>query len=211
VAAAGVSVSHNPSSNLRLRAGIAPVLRFREAGINVGIGMDGFAINDDEDMFSELRLAWRLNGTPPLDGPGLMPTDALAMATTGGAALMGKDKVLGRLAPGYLADLILVDLKRITTPWVAPEADPRDLIVYRARLGDVRTVMVGGEVVFRDGKPTRFDVDAVVAEVSALLSSQPFRAERSELVMKLLPILHAWYRGWEPPEADPYYRYNARR
>jgi cytosine/adenosine deaminase-related metal-dependent hydrolase len=211
VAAARVSVSHNPSSNLRLRAGIAPVLRFREAGINVGIGMDGFAINDDEDMFSELRLAWRLNGTPPLDGPGLTPTDALAMATTGGAALMGKDKVLGRLAPGYLADLILVDLKRITTPWVAPEADLRDLIVYRARLGDVRTVMVGGEVVFRDGKPTRFDVDAVVAEVSALLSSQPFRAERSELVMKLLPILHAWYRGWEPPEADPYYRYNSRR
>ena len=66
VAENGVAVSHNPSSNLRLRAGIAPVLQFRERGVPVGIGMDGFAINDDEDMFSELRLAWRLNGTPPL-------------------------------------------------------------------------------------------------------------------------------------------------
>ncbi len=211
VAAAGVSVSHNPSSNLRLRAGIAPVLRFREAGIAVGIGMDGFAINDDEDMFSEMRLAWRLNGTPPLDGPGLTASDVFAMATTEGAKLMGKDKVLGRLAPGYLADLLLVDLRRITAPWVAPEADPMELVVYRARLGDVRTVMVGGEVVFRDGKPTRFDVDAVIAEVAALMTSQPFRAERSELVMKLLPILHAWYRDWEPPKPDPYYHYNSRR
>lgn len=211
VAEAGVAVSHNPSSNLRLRAGIAPVLTLREAGITVGIGMDGFAINDDEDMFSEMRLAWRLNGTPPLDGPGLTPTDVLAMATTEGAKLMGKDKILGKLAPGYLADLILVDLKRITTPWVAPEVDPKALIVYRARLGDVRSVLVGGEVVLRDGKPTRFDVDAVITEVAALLAAQPFRTERAELVARLQPILKAWYLRWEMPGPDPYTYYNSRR
>lgn len=211
VAEAGVAVSHNPSSNLRLRAGIAPVLAFREAGIPVGIGMDGFGINDDEDMFAEMRLALRLHGTPPFEGPGLTHADALAMATTGGARLLGKEKQLGRLAPGYLADLILVDLKRITTPWVAPEADPKELLVYRARTGDVQSVMVGGEVVFRDGKPTRFDVDAVIAEVAGLLASQPFRAERAELVAKLAPILKAWYRGWEPTDPAPYTYYNARR
>jgi cytosine/adenosine deaminase-related metal-dependent hydrolase len=89
VAEAGVAVSHNPSSNLRLRAGIAPVLAFREAGITVGLGMDGFSITDDEDMFGEMRLAWRLAGTAPLDGPALSERDVLAMATSEGARLMG--------------------------------------------------------------------------------------------------------------------------
>jgi 5-methylthioadenosine/S-adenosylhomocysteine deaminase len=209
-AAAGVAASHNPSSNLRLRAGIAPVLAFRAAGIPVALGMDGFAINDDEDMFSEMRLAWRLHGSPPLDGPGLTPADVLAMATTGGARLMGKDKLLGRLAPGFLADLLLIGLKRITSPWVAPEADPKDLIVYRARLGDVRTVLVGGKVTFHEGKPTGFDVDEVVREVAALLSAQPFRAERAELVARLMPIFKAWYLEWEMPEPQPYTWYNSR-
>jgi len=211
VAAAGVAVSHNPSSNLRLRAGIAPVLHFRERGVPVAIGMDGFAINDDEDMFSEIRLAWRLNGTPPLDGPGLTPRDALAMATIDGARLMGKGKELGRLAPGCLADLIMVDLKRITSPWVAPEVDALQLLVYRARLGDVSTVMVGGDVVFRDGRPVHFDVDAVIREVAAIFDAQPFRAERAALVEKLHPILRAWYLGWDTPEPEPWTAYNSRR
>jgi hypothetical protein len=90
VAAAGAAASHNPSSNLRLRAGIAPVLAFRAAGIPVALGMDGFAINDDEDMFSEMRLAWRLHGSPPLDSPGLTPTDVLAMGHHRGRPLDGQ-------------------------------------------------------------------------------------------------------------------------
>jgi cytosine/adenosine deaminase-related metal-dependent hydrolase len=210
VAAAGVAVSHNPSSNLRLRAGIAPVLAFRAAGVTVGLGMDGFGINDDEDMFAEMRLALRLHGTPPFDGAALTTSDVLAMATTEGARLMGKDKLIGRLAPGRFADLILVDLKRITYPWIAPEVDPKELVVYRARVGDVRTVMVGGEVVFQDGRPTRFDVEAVAKEVAAILSAQPFRADRAELVRRLDPILTAWYLEWEMPKPDPYTYYNSR-
>jgi cytosine/adenosine deaminase-related metal-dependent hydrolase len=211
VADAGVAVSHNPSSNLRLRAGIAPVLAFREAGITVGLGMDGFGINDDEDMFAEMRLAIRLNGTPPFDGPTLSVNDVLAMATTEGARLMGKEKSLGRLAPGYLADLILVNLKRIAYPWIAPEVDPKALVVYRAKVGDVRTMMVGGEIVFEDGRPTTFDADAVAREVAAILSAQPFRADRDELVRRLDPILTAWYLEWEMPEPQPYTYYNSRR
>jgi cytosine/adenosine deaminase-related metal-dependent hydrolase len=154
-------------------------------------------------MFSEMRLALRLHGTPPLDGPALSERDVFAMATTEGARLMGKDGSLGRLAPGFLADMVLVDLGRLTFPWVAPEVDPRALIVYRARCGDVAAVVVGGELVFADGRPTRFDVGEVAREVAAILSSQPFRADRAALVARLDPLLRAWYL--------PYSAYNSRR
>jgi hypothetical protein len=99
----------------------------------------------------------------------------------------------------------------MTFPWVAPEIDPRALVVYRARRGDVDSVLVGGEVVFADGRPTRFDVGEVAREVAAILAAQPFRAERAALVERLDPILRAWYLGWEMPEPVPYTAYNSRR
>ena len=81
LAARGVSVAHNPSSNLRLRSGIAPIARYRQAGVNVGIGMDGHTLDDDQDYLREIRLAFTLGNRPGANSVGLAPGDLLKMAT----------------------------------------------------------------------------------------------------------------------------------
>jgi len=210
MAETGAAVSHNPSSNLRLRAGIAPLNAMLANGVTVGLGMDGTTINDDDDYFDEMRLAMRLHRTPRFDGPAPEPAQVLEMATTGGARLMRKEGTLGAIAPGRAADLVLVGLDRVAWPWIAPEADPRELLLMRADAGDVDTVMVGGEVVLRDGRPTRFDLDEVTAEAAAMLAGQPFRSTDARMVERLRGHVEAYYREWEVPDLAPWTVYNAR-
>jgi cytosine/adenosine deaminase-related metal-dependent hydrolase len=206
----GAAVSHNPSSNLRLRAGIAPLGALLARGVTVALGMDGTTLNDDEDMFTEQRLALRLNRSPRIEESAPRPRDILGLATRGGAALMRKSGRIGRIAPGHAADLVLVDTAHATWPWAAPEADPRDLLVQRARAADVRTVLIDGEVVLQDGRPTRFDLEAAAAEAAAMLAGQAFPAQAAATARRLLPYLEAHYAGWPVPEPAPYICYNAR-
>ena len=104
----------------------------------------------------------------------------------------------------------MLDLARIVHPWVAPEADPLEVIVMRARRDDIETVMVNGQVVMRDGVPSGFDEAAAAGALAAHLDAQSLPRERAELVKALSPHLEAWYRRWELPELTPYTRYNAR-
>jgi 5-methylthioadenosine/S-adenosylhomocysteine deaminase len=210
LAETGAAVSHNPSSNLRLRAGIAPLHALLAAGVTVGIGMDATTLNDDEDMFTEQRLALRLNRSPLIQDPVPRPRDILRLATAGGARLMRKADRVGRLAPGMVADLVLVDTAHATWPWVAPEADVRDLLLLRARAADVRLVMVDGEVVLRDGQPTGFDLAAASREAAAVLAAQPYPVHAADTVRQALPHLEAYYAGWSVSEPAPYICYNAR-
>lgn len=124
LAETGAAVSHNPSSNLRLRAGIAPLNAMLAAGVTVGLGMDGTTIDDNEDMWQEMRLALRLHRTPRFDAPAPSPADVFRLATHGSATLLRRADRLGTLAAGYQADVVLVDLGRVTWPWVASQADP---------------------------------------------------------------------------------------
>jgi len=210
MAETGAAVSHNPSSNLRLRAGIAPLNALLAGGVTVGLGMDGTTINDDEDYFDEMRLAMRLNRTPRFDAPAPAPEQVFEMATAGGARLMLKEKTLGAIAPGYAADLVLVDLERIAWPWIAPEADPRELLLMRAAAGDVDTVLVGGEVVLSGGRPTRFDLDEAGREAAGMLAAQAYRTEDAAMVERLRPHIESYYQAWHVPDLAPYTVYNAR-
>lgn len=210
MARTGAAVSHNPSSNLRLRAGIAPLNAMLASGVTVGLGMDGTTINDDEDYFDEMRLAMRLHRTPRFDEPAPESAQVLEMAMAGGARLMRKEDTIGAIAPGRAADLVLVDLDRVAWPWVAPEADPRELLLMRAGAGDVDTVLVGGEVVLRDGRPTRFDLDEVGREAAAMLGSQPFRSADARLIERLRGHVEAYYLNWELPDLAPWTVYNTR-
>src|SRR5437762_8917069 len=106
-------VAHNPTSNLKLGAGVAPVARMLELGVNVGIGTDGPASNNDFDMFEETRLAALLAKGTSGDPTALPARDALAMATRIGARAMHLDHLTGSLEPGKRADLIVVDLDRL--------------------------------------------------------------------------------------------------
>lgn len=194
---AGAHVSHNPSSNLRLRAGVAPLNAMLASGLNVGLGMDGMTLNDDEDMFAEMRLALNLHRTPKLTTPAPTANDIWHMATTGGARLFQAGSRLGRLAPGYAADLVLLRLDRILWPWAAPEVDPALLLLSRATARDVDTVLVGGEVVLQDGRPLKVDVAAAGAELAQQLAATPYPDQAAEMVEALLPHLQAYYRQWE--------------
>lgn len=210
LAETGTSVSHNPSSNLRLRAGIAAVNALVAAGATVGIGLDGHALDDDDDMFREIRLAWALQRAPAIGSPHLTSRQAFRLATNGSAALVGRAGARGRIAPGYAADLVLIDPARLTWPWVAPEADPLDLVVLRAQARDVRTVLIAGEVVLEDGRPTGFDLDAAARELADRLAATPFPELAAGHVARLREHVAAFYRSWELPELDPYIRSNSR-
>jgi cytosine/adenosine deaminase-related metal-dependent hydrolase len=210
LARTGAALSHNPSSNLRLRAGIAPVNALVRAGVTVGLGLDGRGLDDDDDMFREMRLALQLHRGPVIGSPTLEPRQALRLATSGGARLVGRADRLGRLAPGYAADLVLVDLARMTWPWTAPEIDPRDFLVLRAQARDVRTVFVGGRVVMENGRPSGFDLEAAGRELADRLAATPFPAEVAGRIAALRGHAEAFYRGWDVPALDPYTRYNSR-
>ncbi|PSN13787.1 cytosine deaminase [filamentous cyanobacterium CCT1] len=210
MAATGAAVSHNPSSNLRLRAGIAPLNAMLAGGVTVGLGMDGNTLGDDEDMFAEMRLAARLHRTPQLGHPAPSYRDIFAMATTSGAKLMGQADRIGKLAPGYQADVVLVNCDRLTWPWVAPDVDPLHLVLMRAKAMDVDTVLVGGKVVLRSGLPTGFDLQAVGQAIAAELEAQPAPHQRRALVAELKPYLADWYGRWEMPPLTPYAVFNSR-
>ena len=210
LAETGAAVSHNPSSNLRLHAGIAPLNALLAAGVTTAMGMDGTSINDDEDMFAEMRLVMRLSRTPRLEAPAADPARVFRMATAGGAKLLRKETTLGRLAPGFAADVVIADSAPMTFPWVAPDIDARELALMKLGARDVETVLVGGEVMLSQGRPTRIDVEGAGRELAERLAAEPEPVAAARIIDALKPHLVAWYEGWETPAPTPYFSYNSR-
>ena len=105
---------------------------------------------------------------------------------------------------------MLIDLERMTWPWVAPEIEPREFLMMRANAGDVDTVLIGGEVVLSKGRPTRFDIDEVGREAARMLNAQAYLSEDAELIERLRPHIEAYYQAWDVPDLEPYTVYNAR-
>jgi cytosine/adenosine deaminase-related metal-dependent hydrolase len=210
LARSGAALAHNPGSNLRLHAGVAPVLALEAAGVTVGLGMDATTLEDEENMLAEMRLALRLHREPILGRPALSTRGALRLATEGGARLMRRERSLGRLAPGFAADIVLIDMERPCRPWIAPECDPVELILLRANRRDVDTVLVAGEVVYRDGAPTGFDLAAASRELAERMAAAAYPAERAAAARAIMPHLEAWYRGWTIPALAPYASFNSR-
>ncbi len=145
-------VAHNPSSNLKLASGFAPVKQMIELGLNVGIGTDGPASNNDLDMFEETRLAAFLAKSASNDPTALPAKTALSMATRLGAKAIHQGHLTGSLEPGKRADLILLDLFPLhNIPRFRREPDGiYAQIVYAAKSTDVTDVMVNGKWLMRD-------------------------------------------------------------
>src|SRR6187401_1245465 len=152
-------VAHNPSSNLKLGAGVAPVARMLDLGVNVGIGTDGAASNNDLDMFEETRLAALLAKGTSGDPTAIPARTALAMATRLGAAALHMDHLTGSLEPGKRADLVVLDL----APLHNVPAFTRDRnslyaqIVYASKSTDVLDVMCNGRWLMRDRRLLTLD------------------------------------------------------
>ncbi|KAA0676237.1 amidohydrolase family protein [Roseomonas genomospecies 6] len=165
-AARGVSVVTNPGSNLRLANGAPPLARLRAYGVRLAVGTDNSASQDGEDMLGELRLAGLLARDPQWGGPaGPGPADLLSMATVNGAAVAGWDDV-GRLEPGWRADLVALSLERVRGGWLDPDMPLRDAVVARALGRDVVLTMVDGRILYRDGAFPHLD-PAMVREAAA--------------------------------------------
>lgn len=153
----GAHVAHCPSSNLKLASGIAPVPRLMAKGVNVSLGADGAACNNNLDGFQEMRLAALIQ--KPVHGPRAMDArTVLRMATVNGAKAMGLADQVGSLEVGKKADLIMVDLGGLHT-W--PEADVTSRLVYAARSTDVCLTMVDGQILMRDGVLTTLETSRI--------------------------------------------------
>jgi 5-methylthioadenosine/S-adenosylhomocysteine deaminase len=159
--AAGATVAHVPKGNATGGA-VTDTPALRAAGANIAIGTD----NLTQDMAEQMR--WALANARVHLGrvaDDWQPEDALAMATSNGAAALGQSGFLGRLAPGYAADVVAWDFRR---PHLTPLLDPLGALVHDANSRDVRHVWVAGAQVVRDGRAVLADQDAIMAEAQAV-------------------------------------------
>ncbi len=161
----GTNVAHCPESNLKLGSGIAPVAGMLERGINVCLGTDGAASNNDLNILGELRTAALLQKGVNHDPEALNTMQALEMVTINGARAYHLDAEIGSLEAGKKADLVLIDLDQ---PHLTPNHDPAANLIYAAAKTDVDTVIINGKVQLRGGQLTGLDEEAVKAEVRAI-------------------------------------------
>jgi 5-methylthioadenosine/S-adenosylhomocysteine deaminase len=155
------NVAHCPESNLKLGCGIAPVADMLAAGINVCIGTDGPASNNDLNILGEMRTAAFLqkghNNNPKV----LTTTELLKMATINGAKAYGIDRQLGSIEAGKKADLVIIDFQK---PHLTPCHDIYANLVYSVTKADVDTVLIDGRVQMEAGVLTAFEEEALLAE-----------------------------------------------
>ena len=182
LAEAGVSVVTNPSSNLRLHAGVAPLRAMLAAGIDVAVGTDNLALTPADDVLGELRLLRALHRRPGIDEHGLDARSCLRLGTeNGGKALCRPD--IGVLRPGAVGDVVLVDVGRLTRSVLA---DPLEVALACAGADDIVAVIAGGRVLAREILPAPSATDG--------------NPELRETVTALLPYVRAHYRSWHRPQ-----------
>jgi 5-methylthioadenosine/S-adenosylhomocysteine deaminase len=158
VAASGAHVALNPLSNLKTGSGVAPIRTYLDAGVKVGLGTDNSSCSDAQNMFQAMKLFALIAGTSG--------TEAFSAATLGSADAIGLAGQVGRIAPGYKADVTLLDLH---DPAFMPLNNAVSQLVYTESGRAVRHVIVDGELVIKDGRAARFDEDALFAEIERLM------------------------------------------
>lgn len=193
IAASGAQIVHNPSSNLRLGSGMAPLREFLERGIPVGFGLDSLSMNDDEDMFQDLRLGQVVQNRPGLDIEPIPAHTMFGMATHRGALVTGIEGT-GSLEPGQRADAALVSLADVASGY-ANQPLP-DLMLRRAKAAHVRTVMVGGKVLLEDGRWPGASPAALCKELSTAFGP-PGRTSSSS-VREVKQVVRSHLASYDP-------------
>ena len=214
LASTGTGVTHHPSCNLRVRNGIAPAFHMLRAGVNVGLGLDGKSINDDDDFIQEMKVCFLLHRIPSLElhSDHLSARDVFQMATSNSADLLGFGELVGRLEPGRKADMALLDYDAMCWPYVDPDHDPIDVLLYRGTRHHVDTVLVDGRIVVEGGEVKTVDITKIGQRL-AEASARP-RTEQEEAMIQGLNTVqqHAirYYQGWpEKVDTRPYFPVNS--
>jgi 5-methylthioadenosine/S-adenosylhomocysteine deaminase len=161
LARSATGVVHCPESNMKLASGAAPIVDLLAKGVTVAIGTDGPASNNNLDLLEEMRSASLMAKLVTGDPQALGARAVLRMATIDGARVLGMEDRIGSLAPGKLADLIVIDLD---CPHLTPNYDPISHLAYAARGTDVLHVMVNGRWVVRDGRITTVDRENLMVQ-----------------------------------------------
>lgn len=189
---ANAGVAHNPSSNLKLASGFAPVTQMLEAGLNVGVGTDGPSSNNDLDMFEEIRLASFVAKAITRDPTALPARKVFEMATSMGARALHIDHLAGSLEPGKRADMVLVDLNTVhNLPQFDRDPDAvYSRLIYAAKSTDVTDVMVNGQWLMQAGELMTVDVPPLLEAAAGYAKRiDSFLVEREgSLLSKLVAI-----------------------
>lgn len=209
VADTGTCLCHNCSSNFRLRSGLAPLNIWEKKGITIGMGLDEAGINDDRDMLQELKLALRVHRTPGMEEADV-PTapQIVQMATEGGGKTTDFGTEIGRLETGRMFDAVLINWNKAIYPYQDDDIPMLDALVQRAKTEHVEAVYIGGELVYADGRFTKMDRGAVLAEIAAILNQPrtPEEIERHELGHAVFAHVKAFYQGYvREGEPQPFY------
>ncbi len=193
IAEAGTGVVHNPLANLKLKNGVAPLLEFKRAGINLALGCDNCSCSDCQNLFQAMKmyalLAQGMDGEPS----GVLACDAIDAATIGGARAVGLAGQIGEIKPGMRADLSLIDL---TDYAYQPFNSAARQMVYSETGRAVHTVMVDGEVILQNGEPKKVRTAEIRAELTQIM--QNFEQDFAVLAARQAPAigpLHAANRA----------------
>jgi 5-methylthioadenosine/S-adenosylhomocysteine deaminase len=160
----GGCVSYNPVSNMYLGSGVPPIPKLLELGVTVSLGADGAASNNSQDMLEALKVGALLPKVAWRDPAIFTAADALRIATSGGAAALGRDD-FGSLEAGKRADLFIFDPRHAKS---VPVHDPVSTLVYSSGQVNVRTAIVEGRVVLDEGRIVGVDEDAILREAQTL-------------------------------------------
>ena len=209
LAETGTCVCHNCSSNFRLRSGVAALNRLEAQGVNTAIGIDEAGINDDRDMLQEMRMVLRAHRVPGMDDSVPTAAQVFRMATSGGARTTPFGETIGSIAVGKAADLVAIDWRQISYPYLDAEFPLLDAVLLRAKTKGVRRVICDGEVIYEEGRFTRVDqaasLQALHEDLQRALTDD--EVERRGLSKALLPHVRAFYANYfAGADHQPFYR-----
>jgi guanine deaminase len=203
----GASVAHNPGSNMRLGSGIADMRRMLECGVNIGIGTDGANCSDNLNMYEAMRLASLASKVRGPEWQRWVTTrEVLEAATVGSARALGFEGKLGRLAPGYKADVVFLDLQSVN--WI-PLNNPVNALVHTEDGSAVHSVMVGGRMVVENRRLTNVDLARLAREAeSARERLEKLNRDNRGLYERLEPLVGGFCVGLARAPL-PIHRYGA--
>jgi cytosine/adenosine deaminase-related metal-dependent hydrolase len=209
LAETGTCVCHNCSSNFRLRSGVAALNQLEAKGINTAIGIDEAGINDDRDMLQEMRMVLRAHRVPGMDDSVPTAAQVFRMATSGGARTTPFGETIGSIAVGKAADLVAIDWRQISYPYLDSDFPLLDAVLLRAKTKGVQRVICDGEVIYEEGRFTRVDqaasLRALHEDLQRALTDD--EVERRGLSKALLPHVRAFYANYfDPADHQPFYR-----
>jgi len=178
-------------------------------GINTAIGLDEAGINDDRDMLQEMRMVLRTHRVPGMDDNVPTPAQVLRMATSGGARTTAFGDTIGMIAVGKAADMVAIDWRQISYPYLDHDTPLVDAILLRAKTQGVRRVICDGVIIYEDGRFMCVDqaasLQALHEDLQRALTDDEL--ERRGLSKLLLPHVKRFYTNYFDPEAhQPFYR-----